>query len=60
MRTIDDQITPGASVWGRLREDLRLLLKIQRMLVAYFTAGSRIRREYRSKEAASETYWVDE
>lgn len=60
MRTIDDQITAGSSAWGRAREDLRLLLRILRMLVGYFTAGSRIRREYRAKEAAGETYWVDE
>ena len=60
MRTIDDQITSGSSAWGHVREDLRLLLRIQRMLVGYFMAGSRIRREYRAKEAAGETYWVDE
>ncbi len=60
MRTIDDQVTPGGSVWGRVRDDLRLLLRIQRMIFGYFTAGSRIRREYRAKEAAGETYWVDE
>ncbi len=60
MRTIDDQVMAGSSVWGRLREDLRLLLRIQRMLFGYFTAGARIRRHYRAKEAAGETYWVDE
>ncbi len=60
MRTIDDQITEGSSVWARVREDLRLLRRIQRMIFGYFTAGSRIRREYRAKEAAGETYWVDE
>lgn len=60
MRTIDDQVTAGGSAWGRGREDLRLLLRILRMLFGYFTAGSRIRREYRAKEAAGETYWVDD
>ncbi len=60
MRTIDDQITSISSVWGRLRENLRLLRRIQRMIFGYFTAGSRVRREYRAKEAAGETYWVDE
>ena len=60
MRTIDDQVSPESSGWNRLREDLRLLGRIRRMLTGYFIEGRRIRREYRAKEAAGDTYWVDE
>jgi hypothetical protein len=60
MRTIDDQVTASSSVWARTCDNLRLLWRIQRMLFGYFTVGSRIRCEYRAKEAAGKTYWVDE
>ena len=60
MRTIDDQIARRDSLWGAVQRDLRLLLRIQRMLFQYFTAGARTRKAYRAKEAAGETYWVDE
>ena len=60
MRTLDDQIKPGGSVWKRLRDDMRLLWRVRGMIFGYFTAGARIRRAYRAKEAAGETFWVDE
>jgi hypothetical protein len=42
------------------RRDLRLLVRIARMLLDYLVAGGRLRRRYRALEARGETFWVDE
>ena len=60
MRTIDEQIEQQAGFWARLRRDVRLLVRIARLLLTYFVAGGRIRRAYRRAEARGETYWMDE
>ena len=60
MRTLDEQAASRDSVLRRLRRDLGLLWRLLGMGVQYFTAGARIRRNYRAKEAAGEIYWVDE
>ena len=60
MRTLDEQAASRDSVLRRLRRDLSLLWRILGMGLQYFTTGARIRRDYRAKEAAGETYWVDE
>ncbi|MFQ5612998.1 MAG: hypothetical protein ACE5H9_12780 [Anaerolineae bacterium] len=59
MRTIDPQFTKNRSFWGRLWRDLRLLVRIARMLLTYLIAGGRIRRDYRARAARGEVYWVD-
>jgi hypothetical protein len=60
MRTVDKQFMVKASLWERLRRDIRLLRRMARMLWTYIWIGGRIRRAYRAKEAAGEVYWVDE
>ncbi len=60
MRTLDEQSTERDSVVRRLQRDLKLLWRIQGMLLHYFTTGARTRRAYRAKEAAGEVFWVDE
>ena len=60
MRTVEGDEDRRGSLWSRLRSDAALLVRIQRMLVHYFATGARIRRTYRAKEAAGETFWVDE
>ena len=60
MRTLDEQARSRSSIPSRLRQDLALLWSLLRMGVHYFTAGARVRRDYRAKEAAGEIYWVDE
>jgi len=54
MRTLDER--SRASRWTR---DLRLLWRMAGMLFGYFTVGTRVRREYRRREARGETFWVD-
>lgn len=60
MRTIDDQFSKEASFWRQLLRDLRLLTRIAKMVIAYFTEGHRIRRLYNQKQAQGEIFWVDE
>lgn len=60
MRTVDGQFTKGTSFRDRLSRDLRLLLRIIKMVVAYFAEGRRIRNAYRRKESRGEIFWVDE
>ena len=60
MRTIDDQFTTETSFRKRLLRDVRLLIRIAKMILSYFTEGRRIRKTYRMKEARGETFWVDE
>ena len=60
MRTIDDQFTKETSFLQRLLRDVRLLIRIAKMILSYFTEGRRIRKVYRQKEARGETFWVDE
>ncbi len=60
VRTIDKQFLTEDSLLQRLRRDVRLLLRIARMILDYFTVGARTRRLYRAKQARSEIFWVDE
>lgn len=60
MRTLDEQATSRDSLVRRLQRDLGLLWRLLMMGLQYFTAGARIRRNYRAKEATGETYWVDD
>ena len=60
MRTIDEQFTQDAGLWQRLVRDVRLLVRLGRMLLTYFLAGGRIRRAYRRAEARGEIFYVDE
>lgn len=60
MRTLDEQAAARGSILLRSQRDLGLLWRILGMIVLYFTAGARIRRAYRAREAAGEIYWVDE
>ncbi len=59
MRTIDSS-GDSSSVWGRMRRDARTLVRIAGMTFAYLTVGARIRRAYRARQEAGETFWVDE
>jgi hypothetical protein len=49
--------TRGAASW---RGDLALLLRMARMVLAYATAGARLRRAYRRCEERGDTLFVDE
>ena len=60
VRTIDKQFVTEDSLLQRLRRDVRLLLRIARMILDYFTIGARTRRLYWAKQARSEIFWVDE
>jgi len=60
LRTIDDQFSKETSFWQQLLRDFRLLKRIGKMVIAYFTEGRRIRRLYRQKQAQGEIFWVDE
>ena len=60
MRTIDSQFTQKPSFWHRLNRDRRLLMRMAKMVLAYFIEGRRIRRLYRNMQARGETFWVDE
>ncbi len=60
VRTIDKQFVSKDSLPQRLRRDVRLLLRIARMILDYFTIGARTRRLYWAKQARSEIFWVDE
>ena len=60
MRTLDEQAASRDSILLRWRRDLGLLWRILGMILQYLTAGARIRRDYRAREAAGEIYWVDE
>jgi hypothetical protein len=51
--------TLAAAGTSALRRDLALLWGMTRMLLQYWTAGARLRREYRRCEAKGEVFWVD-
>lgn len=53
MRTLETAPASG------LRRDLDLLRRMAGMLFRYWTAGARLRREYRRCEARGEVFWVD-
>jgi hypothetical protein len=55
MRTLT---STGAT--GSLKRDLVLLWQIGAMIVDYWLAGGRLRREYRRREARGEVLWLDE
>ena len=59
MRTLDEQNTRSFSLWARARRNVKLLLRIGRMVKGYFTTGATIRRSYREKERRGEIYYVD-
>jgi len=54
MRTVN-----SGDVAGGLRRDLELLWRIASMVVQYWIAGGRLRREYRRREARGEVLWLD-
>jgi hypothetical protein len=43
-----------------LTRDLKLLRRMWGMLLGYFVAGGRLRREYRRRERRGEVLWLDE
>jgi hypothetical protein len=43
-----------------LKRDLVLLWRIAAMVLDYWLAGGRLRREYRRREARGEVLWLDE
>jgi hypothetical protein len=55
MRTVT---STGAT--ASLMRDLRLLFQIASMILDYWLAGGRLRREYRRREARGEVLWLDE
>ena len=59
MRTLDEQNTRAFSLWARAQRNAKLLLRLAKMIKAYFTTGASIRRRYREKERRGETYDVD-
>ncbi len=59
MRTLDEQNTRSFSWWARAQRNAKLLLRLAKMVKAYFTTGASIRRNYREKERRGETYYVD-
>ena len=59
MRTLDEQNTRSFSLWARGQRNAKLLLRLAKMVKAYFTTGASIRRSYREKERRGETYYVD-
>ncbi len=59
MRTIDTQMETS-SLWGRLRRDIKLIRRLQSMVLHYWFGGGRIRRAYRDKEKSGDVYWLDQ
>lgn len=59
MRTLDEQNTQSFSLTSRAKRNAKLLLRLARMVKAYFTTGASIRRDYREKERRGEIYYVD-
>lgn len=59
VRTLDEQNTQSFSPLARTGRNLKLLLRLARMVKAYFTTGATIRRRYRDKERRGEIYYVD-
>ena len=59
MRTIDGKFTTSTSVWSRVWRDVRLLVRLGKQIMQYWTAGSRIRRSYRKREARGKVFWLD-
>ena len=43
-----------------MRRDLRVLVRIARMLVSYVVTGGIVRRDVRRRAAAGEKYYVDD
>jgi hypothetical protein len=58
-RTIEDPTT-ALSRRDEVARDLRVLLRMFRLLWVYFLAGGRVRRRYRQKERRGEVFFVDE
>ena len=59
MRTLDEQNTQSFSLTARAQRNAKLLLRLFRMVKAYFTTGASIRRDYREKQRRGEIYFVD-
>lgn len=59
MRTLDEQNTQSFSLTARAKRNAKLLLRLVRMVKAYFTTGASIRRNYRDRERRGEIYFVD-
>lgn len=59
MRTLDEQNTRSFSLWARTRRNAKLLLRLAKMVKAYFTTGASIRRRYREQKRRGEIYYVD-
>ena len=59
MRTLDEQNTRSFSLRARAARNGKLLLRLARMVKAYFTTGAAIRRDYREKERRGEIYYLD-
>ena len=59
MRTIDGKFTTSTSIWSRVWRDARLLVRLGKQIIQYWTVGFRIRRSYRKKEARGEVFWLD-
>ena len=59
MRTIEDSVIAG-SRRARIARDLRVLLRIVRLLRAYLLTGALVRRRYRRRQRRGEVFFVDE
>ncbi len=59
MRTLDEQNTRSFSLWARTQRNAKLLLRLAKMMKAYFTTGASIRRRYRERERRGEIYYLD-
>jgi hypothetical protein len=55
MRTLS-----SAGATDGLKRDLQLLFQIGAMILDYWLAGGRLRREYRRREERGEVLWLDE
>lgn len=59
MRTLDEQNTRSFSLWARTQRNAKLLLRLAKMMKAYFTTGASIRRRYRERERRGKIYYLD-
>ena len=59
MRTIDNKSNREQGFLVKLKHDLVLLVRIIKMLVAYWVTGSRVRGEYRKCAREGTIYQVD-
>lgn len=60
MKTFEQQFClEKAGFFRRLGRDIRLLVYLGRLAFGWLVAGGRVRRDYRAKQAAKKTLWLD-